>query len=391
MEVPTTLTAMDKEQIFSTFRPYCAALASKPSKEILDKLSNLVSDSNSQDLEILQEYILFPCQLYLRTPVLPENYTIKVLNFVEHFFCHNSTVRVELNSNFLMTDLLQSILQLMNGSANVPERPTVELSEDLRVSICDCVSALVKSSTNEVKSVLYSEEQKLALSHLVFQVLEWSQCEVRQVTIASLRLIDSLCFRNEEFDHLYRLFVGQFCQMLPGITTKLVKTLQQENKNSDKIKPVLSNKIILKCLVVWRHYVVAIFNDRNVLIETELVEFSNKFPLLSDTKWIGKAQDHLMSHLQIFGRSFSTHSNILVREEMLQVCTDLVEFCSQHSLSNLNSLLVEILASLTVDEDSAAVCEKSRKCLRKLLNIFVEKRRGPDQGKRTFKNDVTQF
>ena len=362
MEVPTTLTAMDKEQIFSTFRPYCAALASKPSKEILDKLANLVSDSNPQDLEILQEYILFPCQLYLRTPVMPENYTIKVLNFVEHFFCHNSTVRVELNSSFLMTDLLQSILQLMNGSANIPERPIVELSEDLRVSICDCVSALVKSSTNEVKSVLYSDEQKLALSHLVFQVLEWSQCEVRQVTIASLRMIDSLCFRIEELDHLYRLFVGQFCQMLPGITTKLVKTLQQENKNSDKMKPLLSIKIILKCLIVWRHYVVAIFNDHNVahhpqMIETELVEFSNKSPLLSDTKWIGKAQDHLMSHLQIFGRSFSTHSNILVREEMLQVCTDLVEFCSKHSLSNLNSLLVEILASLTVDEDSAKVCE----------------------------------
>ena len=76
---------------------------------------------------------------------------------------------------------------------------------------------------------------------------------------------------------------------------------------------------------------------------------------------------------------------------MLQVCADLIEFCSKKSLSNLNSLLVEILASLTVDEDSAKICEKSRKCLRKLLNIFVEKRRGPDQGKRTFKNDVTQF
>ena len=161
---------------------------------------------------------------------MPENYTIKVLNFVDHFFCQNSTVRVELNSRFLLTDLLQSILQLMSGSTNVSERPTVELSEDLKVSICDCVGALVKSSTTDVKIVLYSEEQKLALSHLVFQVLEWSQCEVRQVTIASLRLIDNLCFRNEEFEHLYRLFVGQFCQMLPGITTKLVKILQQENK-----------------------------------------------------------------------------------------------------------------------------------------------------------------
>jgi hypothetical protein len=368
---------MDKEHIFSTFRPYCAALASKPSKEILDKLSNLVAESNPQHLEMLQEYILFPCQLYLRTPVMPENYTIKVLNFVEHFFSQNSTDRVKLNSNFLMADLLQSILQLMSGSKNISERPTIDLSEDLRVSICDCVCALIKSSTTEVKTALYSEEQKLALSHLVFQVLEWSQCEVRQVAIASLRLIDSLCFRNEEIEHVHQLFVGQFCQMLPGITTKLVKTLQQENKNSDKIKPILSNKIIVKCLAVWRHYVVNIFNDHNVsdpqMIENDLHECSNKAPLLSDTTWIGKAQDHLLSHLQIFGRSFSTHSKLSVREEMLQVCVDLVEFCSKNSLSNLNSILVEILASLTVDDESAEIRQKSRKCLQKLLENFVEK------------------
>jgi hypothetical protein len=162
---------MERDVTFSKFRPFCAALASKPSKEILEKLDVLVSASNPQDLVSLQEYIIFPCQVYLKTPIMPENYTIQVLKFVEHFFCPNGVVRVELNSTFLMTDLLQSILMIMSGSNQSTETSKVELSEDFKISICDCVSGLVKSSTTDVKSVIYSVEQKLAVSHLIFQVI----------------------------------------------------------------------------------------------------------------------------------------------------------------------------------------------------------------------------
>ena len=371
---------MERDVIFSKFRPFCAALASKPSKEILEKLDILVSATNPQDLVSLQEYILFPCQLYLKTPIMPENYTIQVLKFVEHFFCPNGVVHVALNSTFLMTDLLQSILLIMTGSNQTSETSRVELSEDLKIGICDCISGLVKSSTPDVKRVIYSVEQKLAVSHLVFQVLEWSQSGVRNVIVSCLEMIDNLCCCNNADDaesntNVYTLFVDQFCQMLPGITTKLVKTLQQQNKNSDKI--ILSNKIIVKCLTIWRHYVVAIFCDKNIEQElsTDLTKMSEKCQLLSDTKWIGKAQDHLMSHVQIFGRSFSTHSNIFVREELLRLCSDLVDFCSTEALPNLHSLLIEILSGLAVDQDSVIIRDNSKKCLRKLLIIFAEKQK----------------
>jgi len=190
-------------------------------------------------------------------------------------------------------------------------------------------------------------------------------------------MIDNLCCRDNP-DGLsnkivYTQFVNQFCQMLPGITTKLVKTLQQQNSN----KIVLSNKIIVKCLTVWRHYVVSIFCDKNIDQEltTDLTKMSDKCQLLSDTTWIGKAQDHLMSHVQIFGRSFSTHSNILILEELLRLCSDLIENCSTEALTNLHSLLIEILSALAVDQDSDILRDNSKKCLRKLLQIFTEKQK----------------
>ena len=184
-----SLVKMEKEIVFSTFRPFCAALATKPSKEILEKLSELVSKSDPRQLEMLQEYIIFPCQLYLKTPVMQENFTIQVLRFVEEFFSH----QVELNSTFVMNDLLQSIFQLSNEEKSSKS----DLSEDLKIGICDCLSQLFQSSNGEVKATLYSEEQKLLMSHLVFQVLEWSQSDVRQVNMSCLNLIDSLCIDRQ--------------------------------------------------------------------------------------------------------------------------------------------------------------------------------------------------
>jgi hypothetical protein len=83
-------------------------------------------------------------------------------------------------------------------------------------------------SSPDVKLAFYGEEQQLAVSHLVFQVLEWAQTDVRQVALSSLNLIDTLCVGRSDRtgDDLYRQFVECFCRMLPGITTKLVKTLQ---------------------------------------------------------------------------------------------------------------------------------------------------------------------
>jgi hypothetical protein len=108
---------------------------------------------------------------------LPENYTIQVLKFVEHFF----RAPVELNSTFLMTDLLQSVLQLGGDEKS----SKVELSEDLKAGICDCLRQLLKSSNREARIVLFGEDQKLAVSHLVFQVLEWLQTGVNVIKLFS--------------------------------------------------------------------------------------------------------------------------------------------------------------------------------------------------------------
>jgi hypothetical protein len=59
--------------------------------------------------------------------------------------------------------------------------------------------------------------------------------------------MDSFCVDQGGDEELYDGFVNQFCQMLPGITTKLVKRLQRASAGSAaRLAP--SVKITERCL-----------------------------------------------------------------------------------------------------------------------------------------------
>ena len=70
---------MSEEEIFRKFRPYCAVPASQPSAECLAKLAALCDDTAAAELELVQEYLVFPAQLHLktRTAGTPRNFTLQ--------------------------------------------------------------------------------------------------------------------------------------------------------------------------------------------------------------------------------------------------------------------------------------------------------------------------
>jgi len=194
-------------ELFTVFRPFCAGLATKPCQENLEKLSRLVVKSDVQTLEVLQEWILFPCQLYLRTPVLPENFTINVIEFVKLFFNRSEHENVQLSSSFLLLDVLQSLMKIAT------EKP----SEDLKISTCKCLTVMLKNSSLEVRNNLYGKEQKLTVSHLVFTLLEWSSERISSLTSSSFELLSELCPKRSSKTETSNMFIMQFSQMLPGL------------------------------------------------------------------------------------------------------------------------------------------------------------------------------
>ena len=79
---------MSEEEIFRKFRPYCAVLASQPSAECLAKLAALCDDTAAAELELVQEYLVFPAQLHLKTRAAgtPRNFTLAVLEYLKTLY-----------------------------------------------------------------------------------------------------------------------------------------------------------------------------------------------------------------------------------------------------------------------------------------------------------------
>ena len=57
--------------------------------------------SYSEPLTQIQEYIIFPMQLYLKTPTMPENYTLAVFDFIALFYS-----KASLCSQFVLKDII---------------------------------------------------------------------------------------------------------------------------------------------------------------------------------------------------------------------------------------------------------------------------------------------
>ena len=123
------MQSVTEEQLFQTFRPLCSALATKPTLPILKKLGQKIQIHNGKELGRIEEYIIFPMQLYLKTPTLPENYTLAVFEFVTKFY-----QKTPLSSKFVFKDVISSLLVMSMGQE--------KLSEDFKSAFSKLVVSL---------------------------------------------------------------------------------------------------------------------------------------------------------------------------------------------------------------------------------------------------------
>ena len=132
-------------------------LASQPCAECLAKLAALCDDTAAAELELVQEYLVFPAQLHLKTRAAgtPRNFTLAVLEYLRTLY-----KRIRLASLFIFKDLLTSCLAL------VAPRP----GEDLQLSLCSTLTQLLAAARGAVAEEMADPDNgmKLPLSHLVF-------------------------------------------------------------------------------------------------------------------------------------------------------------------------------------------------------------------------------
>lgn len=101
--------------------------------------------------------------MYLKTPVLPENYTLLVLDVLQRL----ATKIGALASFFAVKDILGNVTAMLSSPQ---KQKQAAVSEDMKAASCECLGAIVSHLEADVSERLFSEEMKLPLSHLVFTV-----------------------------------------------------------------------------------------------------------------------------------------------------------------------------------------------------------------------------
>jgi len=339
---------MDQEEQFRQFRPYCLVLTTQPSKEVLIKLQNLCDKTSQTQLQNLQDYILFPMQLYLKNPNMPENYTLAVLDFITNFF-----KRCQLQSFFFLKDVLNSSLALM--------APPKKLSEDLQLSFCECIAVMLHSSQMSVLSELFSERNnmKLPLSHTIFLSLTWAEeQEAPNVKCSALSLLNALCVTPKDDAVVFSHWVCMFVNLLPGITSKLVKITQDPKIIHAKVKALAVN--------TWGCYVTSILSDMNFpLVEVGKME---KQPI-KDTAWLKNAQTQISQQVSVL-EPLANHSDIKIRQSILK-CTSSLLISSKVTLEPCLKNIVDIMITLSVD-DHQIVSNEANSSLARLITDIDE-------------------
>ena len=310
--------------MFKKFRPYCALLSTEPSMEVLERLKQMVVETEVSQLEIIQEYLIFPAQLHLKTRAgkTPGNFTVAVLEYVETLYS-----KVDLHSAFILEDILSSCLSLVSS---------IKMTEDLQHHICCSLDCLVKAGRRrEVMTEIYRADQeklKLQLSHLIFSLLAWSSdpASPSRLKVSALTLVTSLCQADT------RLVAELLVSMLPGVTSKLARLTQEAS---------LSPPVLSAALRAWTSFVKTILNNENFStdLNTDLSQ-----PPLRPPDWLSETQQRLLQHIQIF-QPLGLHSDHRVRLSLLHLVRDVLASCDQTLEPGLENIL-KLLIILTQDD-----------------------------------------
>ena len=330
---------MTEEELFSRFRPYCALLTTESSLECLERLRHLVEETDSSQLDLLQDYLIFPAQLHLKTKAgqTPANFTVAVLEYVQSLYS-----RVPLRSVFVFHDILSSCLGLVSS---------LKMTEDLQLHICSSLASLVVSGAKSgVLTEVYSEQDKakLPLSHLLHSLLSWCDDVTlpAKVKVAALSLVSRLCQAD-------RRQVGQvFVSLLPGVTSKLARLTQDVSTPPP---------VICWTVTAWTAFVTTSLSDCNfqTAAKTELSP-----PPLKPLDWLSEAQKQLVSHLETF-QPLALHSDPRVRASVLQLAKDVLHWC-HHTLEPGQENILRLVILLTEDQYNEN-CHQARIILRDLI------------------------
>ncbi|CAH0559229.1 unnamed protein product [Brassicogethes aeneus] len=268
----------------------------------------------------------------------------------------------------------------------------LNISEEYKLSILDCMTSLAKCLSSEVIFDIYTKENAPKFCQMLYVALEIAKKEqMRSLRIAAVECILAIAQVLDDKDFNDVVIKNQvsevFLYFIPGIASGLKDIALLDEKVGHKI-PVIALKAWGRLVsILMAHYGAPDepFNMKNLknILNKEDLKYNNKSRHLEssndveeylnsqkrNSQWY-KTADSKMKIMVLGFCKLVYHSHYKVRLELVEMSGLLIEDCYRNIPSTIGNL-IEIVISLSEDENDE-VKNASKNILSNLSNKFSE-------------------
>nr|CAD7392710.1 unnamed protein product [Timema cristinae] len=163
------------EQLLSSVRnrllkPVCDDVAHQPSIKNIQNLKDLVQRLPSSTLQHLQEYTLFPMQLQLNNAKLGSEIKVELINGIRHVVEKTEILHLEQLFKLYVFVFLQIFDPTQSSMV-------ASVSEELKLSVVQCATQVLRSTTANVLDQMYQKENVPKLGQGIYICMQLLQTE----------------------------------------------------------------------------------------------------------------------------------------------------------------------------------------------------------------------
>ncbi|XP_064639094.1 TELO2-interacting protein 1 homolog isoform X2 [Lineus longissimus] len=343
------------KEVFEKLKPVCIPLIKEPTPENIARLDATLKDLSVQALQQLQEYVLFPLRLALKSSSsLSDKECIGVLDCMTDILKKTTVTNWE-----LFQDLFNCLCLLLSSPGQ-----DVQLnqgSEEWKIAIVGCLMALISQSSLGVLTSVYQVEFLPALGHAVSSLLTLTQHErYQKLKVSAIECLLVLAQVDGKGDQYLMCRIGDiFPSFLPGIAIALSKVITGDVKQGQAVT--------VHAIRAWASLVTLVVGDatltwaQNKQISVKAKnEKQQQLVIERSPDWAQATADKLDI---LIGRivTLTSHANWKVRLAMVNWAEQLLNEC-QRTLKGSIPKLLEVIVGLTTD-DYPNVCKRSEKVL----------------------------
>ncbi|XP_023240279.1 TELO2-interacting protein 1 homolog [Centruroides sculpturatus] len=356
---------MKSSDIFELVRPQCVYLTKSVETVKASDITALRKILGSINIEKttfqeLQEYLLFPLRLILRTNKRSD-VIIQALDLMKYVF--DNTI---ITTRSMFDDVFMQLLILISS----PKENIVVLDvcEEMKVSTLTCLQSLISHISLQIMEHIYKYEFYLPLSHAIYISLQMIENDSsRDIKVNALEIILKLS-EPKDIGQLQSLAGNKLASFLPGITSCLTRVVTSDFHQG--------HVVIVNIIKVLQKIITLTLSDRNLQnsseVKEKLVKNQNIPNIKRNEDWIKTTAENLSVLIKQIV-SLVCHSHWKVRLALAEFSESLLLQCTS-SLHNCISSLLEILLILSVD-DYSNVSDKSNAILKEFAKYNVNNNR----------------